>query len=91
MTTDESPEPYIRAAFAAVGIPLHRLQITDYSPQVFGNLVAHASTDIGPLKITYDRAFFVDALGEGQDSGADNPLIRALVDALESAKRSSAN
>jgi len=53
--------------------------------------VAHASTDIGPLKITYDRVFFVDALGERQDSGADNPLIRALVDALESAKASSAN
>lgn len=91
MTTDEGPEPYIRAAFAAVGIPLHRLQITDYTPQSFGNLVAYASTDIGPLKIIYDRAFFVDALGEGRDSGADNPLIQALVDALESAARSSAS
>gem|GEM_PF-3748317 len=34
MTTDEGPEPYIRAAFAAVGIPLHRLQITDYTPSI---------------------------------------------------------
>jgi len=91
VTTDEGPEPYIRAAFAAVGIPLHRLQITDYNPQLFGNLVAYAATDIGRLKIIYDRAFFVDAPGEGRDSGADDPLIRALVEALESAKRSSAN
>ena len=91
MTTDEGPEPYIRAAFVAVGIPLHRLQITGYDPQHFGDLMAYAATDIGPLKIIYDRGFFVDTLDEGRDSGADDPLIRALVEALESAKRSSAN
>jgi hypothetical protein len=89
--TAEGPEPYIRAAFADVGIGLHRLQITDYDPDTFGNLVAFASTDIGPLKIIYDRAFFVEVVNKGRDSGADNPLVRALVDALESAKRSSAN
>jgi hypothetical protein len=91
MTTDEEPETYLRAAFAAVGIPLHRLQITDYDPQLFGNFVAYASTDIGPMKITYDRAFFVRRLDEGKDSIADDPLIRGLADAFELAKRSSEN
>ena len=89
--TTAGPDSYIRAAFADVGIPLHRLQITDYDPQLFGNFVAYAVTDIGTLKIIYDRAFFVEVGSNGRDSGADDSLIPALVDALESGKRSSAN
>jgi len=79
---DAQPAKYLREALQCVGLSVQSLQVTHYSPESFGNLIALADTDIGILKITYDRMFYVDA-----DQPLRNQVISDLIEALDSAKR----
>jgi hypothetical protein len=85
-TMNDGPEGYVPHAFEKAGILLHSVEVTDYHPDAFGNFVAYASTGIGPIKLIYDRGFFVEA----DQAELDDPQLSALLDALESAKRAAA-
>lgn len=50
------PTNYIRRALEAVGLEVDVLELEHYAPEVFGNLVAMAQTNVGELKIIYDQA-----------------------------------
>lgn len=77
------PAAYIREALESVRIEVRHLGVMDYSPSSFGNFICYADTDMGRLRITYDRRFEVEMLdGEGRPPDA-------LVTALEEAKRRS--
>ena len=84
---NENPARYIRSAFSKASISLHKLIITDYTPESFGNLVAHAETDLGSLRIVYDRSFYIDVVDAGERTQPTDEQIRTLVTALEEAKR----
>jgi hypothetical protein len=61
-----------------VGLSDEGVTVTDYSSKVFGNLVAVAKTDVGELRIVYDRGFFVDTSGP-----VDRDVIADLIAVLE--------
>jgi 1-acyl-sn-glycerol-3-phosphate acyltransferase len=81
------PASYIEAAFRSLGIAVHELKMTDYAPETFGNLVCHAYTGIGHLRIVYDRQFEIEIVGDHKYGDAQT--ISALIGALEQAKRRS--
>lgn len=72
---------YIIAALSSVGITCRTLDVSSYHPMMFGNLVAEAETNIGALKIVYDRAFFVEA------EQADTAILDEIVEALKKHKQ----
>ncbi|WP_444609939.1 hypothetical protein [Blastomonas fulva] len=59
MTTH--PARYVRVALSSLGIRCDELSIEDYNPEVFGNFDAVARTDVGILRILYDREFWIEA------------------------------
>lgn len=82
---DAQPASYLRSALQSAGIEVQGLEVTDYSPDVFGDLVAVADTSIGKLKITYDRMFFVEP-----DRPLHDEVFSRLIEALEAGKRRAA-
>jgi hypothetical protein len=81
------PSAYVRAALSSLGIQCASLTIEGYSPRVFGNFGATAETDVGVLRILYDREFYVEA-----DRKLPPDLsIQHIVDTLDRFKRSSSN
>ena len=70
---------YIAEAIRDVGLVVRSVTITDYRPDFFGNLVANVDTDMGPLTIVYDRAFYVNSAA----ALADETLCTRLIEALE--------
>jgi hypothetical protein len=77
-TTD--PEAYIRAAFNNVGLSVSSVEVVDYAPEVFGNLIAEVSSSVGNLTAIYDREFILRA-PHPLPSGMDERLKRALEEA----------
>ena len=75
---EDSPLPYIQNALRRVSLSDKDITVTNYSPKVFGNLVAVARTKVGELRIVYDRGFFVDA-----SRPVDDWLVAELIAALE--------
>lgn len=59
------------------------MSVSRYAPEAFGNLVANVQTNAGPLRIIYDREFYIDEAGPplGQS------LRATLLAKLEAAKR----
>lgn len=85
MTTP--PERYVHVALSNLGVRCDELDIEDYDPEVFGNFCAIARTDVGNLRIRYDREFWVEA---------EQPLSahlseRAIGSALDRAKQNKSN
>ena len=54
------PKNYVKAALLSLGVKCRALKIEDYDPLIFGNFAAIADTDMGMLRILYDREFFVE-------------------------------
>jgi len=83
----DEPSTYVRAALSSLGIQCASLTVEGYSPRVFGNFGATAHTEIGMLRIIYDREFYVEA---DRALPADLSLQR-IADTLDRFKRSAAN
>lgn len=77
----KEPTAYIVAALSSVGIACRTLDINSYDPMAFGNLEARAETNIGALKIVFDRGFFVES------QHADTAIIEKITEALDQHKK----
>jgi len=62
------------------------VQISEYSPQVFGNHIADVQTDDGLIQVVFDRQYEVNLL----DSGIPPQRIAELQEALNNQRRSDA-
>lgn len=82
---DAQPASYLRVALQSVGLEVRGLEVTDYSPDFFGNLVAYADTSVGKLKITYDRNFYVET-----DHPMQDEVLSGVIEALEAGKHRAA-
>jgi hypothetical protein len=78
------PTNYIRRALEAVSLEVDALKVEHYAPEAFGNLVAMAQTNVGELKIVYDRGFYLEAREPDRISDIQARIIEALITARDS-------
>ena len=62
MRAEEKIGDGIRRALERVGIVVTHVEVTDYSPKLFGNHVAHARTKEGAVEVIFDRCYELDLL-----------------------------
>ena len=84
--TEQRLSDQIRRGLSRVGIHASRVQISEYSPQVFGNHIADVQTDDGLIQVVFDRQYEVNLL----DSGIPPQRIAELQEALNNQRRSDA-
>lgn len=78
----DHPASYIRAGLSSLGIQCHALKVEGYSPRLFGNFVAVAETDVGTLRIIYDREFYVDVRQPLPAHLSEHGIVAALDQAM---------
>jgi len=72
------PENYVKAALFSLGVECRALKIEDYDPLIFGNFAAIADTNMGVLRILYDREFFVELEFPPSSKVSSERIILAL-------------
>jgi len=82
--TEQRLSNRIRRGLSRVGIHASQVQISEYSPQVFGNHIADVRTDHGLIQVVFDRQYEVNAL----DSDIPPRRIAELQEALNDQRRS---